>query len=50
MKAIETIVHLRREEPRRMRYMVPGHVWPLVEPYGLAPGEGERPRERPRGA
>ncbi len=35
MKAIETVVHLEREEPRRMRYMVPAHVWELVEPYGL---------------
>lgn len=35
MKAIETAVHLEREAPRRMRYMVPEHVWRLVEPYGL---------------
>jgi coenzyme F420 hydrogenase subunit beta len=42
MKAAETIIHLRREEPRRMKSMVPDHVWSLVEPYGLAPGEGER--------
>lgn len=37
MKALETVVHLRREHPARMRHMVPGHVWPLVQPYGLAP-------------
>ena len=42
MKAIETVLHLRREKPRRMKNMVPGHVWALVEPYGLEPGEGER--------
>jgi coenzyme F420 hydrogenase subunit beta len=21
--------------------MVPGHIWPLVEPYGIKPGEQE---------
>jgi coenzyme F420 hydrogenase subunit beta len=42
MKAAETIIHLRREEPRRMKSMVPDHVWALVEPYGLTPEEGER--------
>jgi coenzyme F420 hydrogenase subunit beta len=36
MKAVETIVHLTREEPERMRNMVPEHVWKLVKPYGLA--------------
>jgi coenzyme F420 hydrogenase subunit beta len=43
MKAVETILHLRREQPRRLKAMVPAHVWSLVEPYGLKPGEGERP-------
>ena len=42
MKAIETVLHLRREEPARMKHMIPGHVWTLVEPYGLAPEDGER--------
>jgi len=42
MKAVETVIHLRREEPRRMKHMVPGHVWKLVEPYGLVPEVGER--------
>ena len=37
MKAIETVVHLRREQPARMKSMVPMHVWPLVEPYGIKP-------------
>ncbi len=41
MKACETIVHLRREQPRRMRAMVPAHVWALVRPYGLAARDGE---------
>ena len=42
MKAIETVLHLRREEPARMKHMIPDHVWTLVDPYGLAPGDGER--------
>jgi coenzyme F420 hydrogenase subunit beta len=42
MKAIETVIHLRREEPRRMKHMVPPHVWPLVAPYGLAPEKDEQ--------
>lgn len=42
MKAVETVIHLRREEPRRMKSMVPGHVWDLTEPYGLTPGPDER--------
>jgi len=43
MKAVETVLHLRREEPRRMKSMIPAHVWDLVRPYGLVPEEGERP-------
>ncbi len=35
MKAIETVLHLRRAHPKRMRNMVPDHVWALVAPYGL---------------
>jgi coenzyme F420 hydrogenase subunit beta len=44
MKACETVVHLRREKPRRLRNMVPAHVWNLVRPYGLAPTPAEKPR------
>lgn len=44
MKAAETVVHLRRERPRRLRQMVPPHVWALVAPYGLAPRDDELPR------
>jgi coenzyme F420 hydrogenase subunit beta len=44
MKAVETVLHLRREQPRRMKSMVPTHVWALVKPYGLAPRDGERRR------
>ncbi len=36
MKAVETVIHLRRQEPKRMKNMVPAHVWELVKPYGLA--------------
>jgi coenzyme F420 hydrogenase subunit beta len=43
MKAIETVLHLRALHPRRMKTMVPAHVWKLVERYGLTPGPGERP-------
>ncbi|KIT14228.1 coenzyme F420-reducing hydrogenase subunit beta [Jannaschia aquimarina] len=42
MKAVETILHLRRAAPERMRHMVPGHVWKLAERYDLTPEEGER--------
>lgn len=42
MKAAETVLHLRRARSKRMRAMVPDHVWRLVEPYGLAPEAGER--------
>jgi len=42
MKAAETVIHLRREEPRRMKSMIPDHVWSLVKPYGLTPKDGER--------
>jgi coenzyme F420 hydrogenase subunit beta len=42
MKAAETVLHLRREHPARMRRMIPAHVWALVKPYGLTPRDGER--------
>jgi len=35
MKAVETVIHLRRDYPKRLRNMVPAHVWALVKPYGL---------------
>lgn len=41
MKAIETVLHLRRNEPRRLKSMVPDHIWPLVKPYGLSPTSKE---------
>jgi coenzyme F420 hydrogenase subunit beta len=42
MKAVETVLHLRRAEKPKMKWMIPDHVWRLVAPYGLAPEPGER--------
>jgi coenzyme F420 hydrogenase subunit beta len=42
MKAAETVLHLRRAEPAKMKNMVPDHVWALAEPYGLTAEPGER--------
>ena len=42
MKAVETILHRRRERPAQMKNMVPNHVWDLAAPYDLAPEPGER--------
>ncbi|MFW5835039.1 MAG: Coenzyme F420 hydrogenase/dehydrogenase, beta subunit C-terminal domain, partial [Pseudomonadota bacterium] len=41
MKALETIVHLRRTCPERVKAMVPDHVWDLGRAYGLVRGPGE---------
>ena len=41
MKAAETVLHLRREEPAKIKNMVPEHVWNLAKPYGLGPEENE---------
>lgn len=41
MKAAETILHLRRQAPARMKSMIPGHVWAIAARYGLTPGAGE---------
>lgn len=35
MKAIEAILHLRREAPARIKNMLPQHVWDLASRYGL---------------
>jgi coenzyme F420 hydrogenase subunit beta len=43
MKAAETILHLRREAPAKIKNMVPDHVWRLAAPYGLTPDDSERP-------
>ena len=44
MKAVETVIHLRREKPRRLKAMVPAHIWKLVASYGLTPSDDEKPR------
>ena len=41
MKAIESILHLRRTHPARVKNMVPGHVWRVAEKYGLTRQDGE---------
>lgn len=41
MKAIETVLHLRRAFPARVKNMVPAHVWRVVQKYGLHRGAGE---------
>ena len=43
MKAAETILHLRREAPAKMKNMVPKHVWDIAAPYGLGPAPEETP-------
>lgn len=48
MKSAECVIHLRREQPRRMSAMIPDHVWRMVAPYGLTPGPGERRADRPQ--
>lgn len=47
MKAIETILHLRRAFPARMKNMVPDHVWRVAARYGLTPGPDERRDDTP---
>jgi coenzyme F420 hydrogenase subunit beta len=42
MKAVETVLHLRRAFPARVKNMVPAHVWRLGARYGLTPAEDER--------
>jgi coenzyme F420 hydrogenase subunit beta len=41
MKAVETVLHLRRALPARLKNMVPAHVWALVAPYGITPRDDE---------
>ncbi len=50
MKAIETVLHLRRAFPARVKNMVPAHVWRLVAAYGLHPTPAEtRPADVAQG-
>lgn len=41
MKAVETVLHLRRAHPARVKNMVPPHVWRVLARYGLHPGPDE---------
>ena len=41
MKAIESIIHLRREQPARMKHMLPEHIWALAKAYDLKPQADE---------
>lgn len=47
MKAIEAILHLRREAPARIKNMLPQHIWDLAKPYGLAPQDQPKPGPEP---
>ncbi|TGD44851.1 coenzyme F420 hydrogenase [Pseudotabrizicola sediminis] len=47
MKAVETILHLRRTHPARMKNMIPSHVWAIAARYGLTPGTDETRPPRP---
>ncbi|KQI68278.1 coenzyme F420 hydrogenase [Loktanella sp. 3ANDIMAR09] len=42
MKAAESILHLRRAAPAKMKNMIPGHVWRIAAPYDLTPQAGEQ--------
>lgn len=41
MKAIESVLHLRRKKPAAIKNMVPAHIWKLVARYGITPGKDE---------
>lgn len=41
MKAAESVLHLRREQPARMKHMIPAHVWQLLERYSIRPEKSE---------
>lgn len=42
MKAIESVLHLRRKKPASMKAMVPDHIWQLVARYGIKPTRDEK--------
>jgi coenzyme F420 hydrogenase subunit beta len=47
MKAVETVLHLRRAHPARMKNMIPDHVWRVAARYGLTPAPDEVRRDPP---
>ncbi len=44
MKAIETALILRQQMPKKMKHMVPHHIWLLLEKYGITPNPEELPK------
>jgi coenzyme F420 hydrogenase subunit beta len=42
---VETVLHLRRTHPARIKNMVPAHVWRLVARYGLVPTSDEQRKD-----
>ncbi len=48
MKAVESVLHLRRQFPARLKHMVPPHIWALLAPYGIRPQPSEI-KEAPAG-
>lgn len=42
MKALESVLHLRRERPRAVAHMVPAHIWKIASRYGVGPRPDER--------
>ena len=47
MKAAETVIHLRRKAPAKMKSMIPDHLWSLVSDYGITPEADEIRSEKP---
>lgn len=43
MNAMETVLHLRRQYPQRVKNAVPANIWALVKPYGIESEHDERP-------
>jgi coenzyme F420 hydrogenase subunit beta len=46
LKAIEAILHLRGQAPRRLRSMIPPQLWALAATYGIVSQNGEVPPPR----
>jgi len=46
MKAAESVLHLRRLHPRRLKSMVPEHIWLQLKAYGLSPEAHETKQDK----
>lgn len=44
MRALESVVTLRRDRPRLVRWLVPENIWALSKPYGITPTAHETSR------